>query len=109
MPANLILAGLSEYNFKNHVALYIGVDQKYLAAENILSQTYLNTIEQWTDDNLNSKKSNVMILNFTHNFQSATRLYTENSLLEVIQEKTLFRTIISSDLTCDYANYLKIV
>ena len=44
---NLILAGISENNFKNHVASDIGVDQKYIAAENFLSQSYLDTIEQW--------------------------------------------------------------
>ena len=99
---NLILAGLSEYNFKNHVASDIGIDQKYLPSENFLSQGYLDKIQQWTDDNLmklNPKKSNVMIFNFTRNFQFASRLYMENNLLEVVHETKLLGTLISSDVT----------
>ena len=41
---NLILLGLSEYNFKNHVASDIGVNQKYLCSANFQSQQYLNKI-----------------------------------------------------------------
>ena len=99
---NLILLGLSEYNFKTHVASDIGIGQKYLPSENFQSQGYLNRIEQWTEDNmmkLNAKKSNVMIFNFTKNFQFTSRLYMENNLLEVVHETKLLGTLISSDLT----------
>ena len=99
---NLILLGLSEYNFKTHVASDIGIGQKYLPSENFQSQGYLNRIEQWTEDNmmkLNAKKSNVMIFNFTKNFQFTSRLYIENNLLEVVHETKLLGTLVSSDLT----------
>jgi hypothetical protein len=92
----------AEYNFKTHVASDIGIGQKYLPSENFQSQGYLNRIEQWTEDNmmkLNSKKSNVMIFNFTKNFQFTSRLYMENNLLEVVHETKLLGTLISSDLT----------
>ena len=39
-----------------------------------------------------------MIFNFTEDFQFATRLYLENTLLEIIDETKLLGTIISTDL-----------
>jgi hypothetical protein len=99
---NLILMGLSSYNFKQHVASDIGVDQKFLPSENFKSQEYLNGIVQWTDNNLmklNSKKSNSMIFNFTKNFQFSTRLYIKDQLLDILPECKLLGTIITADLT----------
>ena len=48
---------------------------------------------------LNQKKSKVMIFNYTNDFQFSTRLYINNSLLEIINETKLLGTMISSDLT----------
>ena len=98
---NLILQGLSSYNFKNHVASDIGINQKFLPSENFKSQEYLSQIENWTAENkmkLNVKKSKIMIFNFTLDFQFSTRLYLENNLLETISQTKLLGTIISSDL-----------
>ena len=98
---NLILLGLSSYNFKSHVASDIGIGQHYIPSENIKSQENLNKIEAWTNENkmkLNSKKSKVMVFNFTTDFQFATRLYIEDSLLETVTETKLLGTIIQSDL-----------
>ena len=97
---NLILIGLSSYNFKHHVASDIGINQKFLPSSQ--SQQYLKQIEKWTHDNLmklNVKKSKVMIFNYTDNFQFSTRLYLENTLLDIITETKLLGTIITSDLT----------
>ena len=72
---NLVLIDLSSYNFRNHVASDIGIDQKYLASENIEAQSSLNKIVQWTKENkmkLNQKKSKVMIFNYTNDFQFST-------------------------------------
>ena len=44
-------------------------------------------------------KSKVTIFNFTEHYQFSTRLYLENTLLEIISETKLLGTIISSDLT----------
>ena len=99
---NLILIGLSSYNFKNHVASDIGVDQLFLPSENIQSQKTLDQIQEWTDDNkmkLNSKKSKVMVFKFTNDYQFATRLYMENNLLETVTQTKLLGTIIQTDLT----------
>ena len=89
---NLILLGLTSYNFRNHVES---------TNENIKSQNFLQQIQDWTASNkskLNVEKSKVMIFNFTENFQFTTRLFLENSLLEVIDETKLLGTVISSDL-----------
>ena len=67
----------------------IGTNKKFLSNENILSQQYLNRIETWAGDmkmKLNVKKSNVMLFNFTEDYQFNTRLYLENTLLEIINE-----------------------
>ena len=56
---NLLLVGLTSYNFKAHVASDIGVHQKFLPPANFLGQESLNRVEQWTRDNrtkLNVKK-----------------------------------------------------
>ena len=47
---------------------------------------------------MNVGKSNVMIFNFTKDFQFSTRLYLENTLLEIVNKTKLLGTIISSDL-----------
>ena len=98
---NLILCGLSSYNFHNHVASDIGIHQKYLPTENFQSQSYLAKIENWTTENkmkLNVKKSKIMLFNFTEDYQFSTRLYMENNLLDIITSTKLLGTIISSDL-----------
>ena len=47
---NLILLGLTSYNFRKHVASDIGIDQKFLPPENFKSQETLNKIVDWTSD-----------------------------------------------------------
>ena len=44
------------------------------------------------------EKNKVIVFNFTEDFQFSTRLYLENTLLEIINETKLLGTIISSDL-----------
>ena len=77
------------------------MDQKFLPSQNFQSQDYLTTIEDWTEQNimkLNLKKNKVMILNFTNDFQFSTRLYMEDTLLEIIPQTKLLGTILSSDM-----------
>ena len=48
----VMLAGiLSEYNFKQHVASDIGIDEKYVAPENLKTQDTLAKLADWTDEN----------------------------------------------------------
>ena len=99
---NLVAVGLSSYNFYQHVASDIGVDQLYLPSQNSLSQNYMNNICEWTEINkmkLNEQKSKVMVFNFTKNYQFSTRVHLNNTLLEIIRETRLLGTIVSSDLT----------
>ena len=98
---NLIVLGLSSYNFRNHVASDIGINDKFLPPQNIKSQENLDQIAEWTTRNkmkLNKKKTEVMIFNFTNDYQFKTRLYIEDSLLEIVSQTKLLGTIISSDL-----------
>ena len=86
---NMIVVGLSSYNFKQHVASDIGINQLYLPAEHIQSETYMNNISEWTEKNkmkLNEKKSQVMIVSETKNYQFSTRIHVDNALLETITE-----------------------
>ena len=98
---NLISAGISSYNFNLHVASDIGVNQSYLPSENICTQSYMDRIEQWTNDNqmkVNGKKTKLMIVNFTRNYQLSTRIYLEGELLEIVSETMLLGCVITSDL-----------
>ena len=98
---NLISVGLASYNFKQHVASDIGVDQSYLNTENILSQSYMDKITKWTMENkmkLNAKKTKIMVINFTRNYQFYTRILLENQLLEIVDETILLGCVITPDL-----------
>ena len=97
---NLVLIGLSSYNFRNHVASDVGINDKYLPSCHINSQNYLDQVENWTEVNqmkLNIEKSKVMVFNFTVDSQFATRLYIENTLLETVTQTKLLVTIIQLD------------
>ena len=59
---NLITFGISSYNVRNHVPSDIGTDQSFIPAENIRSQKYLDSVQQWTDEKkmkLNKEKTKV--------------------------------------------------
>ena len=79
------LAGLvSEYNFSQHVASDVGIDQVFLPAANYETQNTLDTISQWTDQNLmkiNAKKSYYMTFSRSE-IDFATRLSINNTILE---------------------------
>ena len=63
------LAGLvREYNFQEHVASDVGIDQVFLPPETYETQEHLNNITSWTNENmmkLNESKSNYMIFTRT--------------------------------------------
>ena len=46
---NLITVGLTSYNFHNHVASDIGINNSYIPSQNLNSQKYINNIESWTE------------------------------------------------------------
>ena len=65
----MILADLvTNYNFSEHVASDIGIDQLFLPASSYDTQQQLDSISEWTDVNLmrlNEEKSNYMIFSRT--------------------------------------------
>ena len=98
---NLISIGLSNYNFKLHVASDIAIGDQFLPADNFKGQSSLDQLIKWTQVNkskLNVKKSNYMIFNFTRDYQFSCRLQIEDNLLEPIKETKLLGMIITSDL-----------
>ena len=61
----------------------------------------MDNISNWTERNLmqlNEKKSKIMVINFTTNYQFATRISLNGSVLDTIQETKLLGTIFSSDM-----------
>ena len=61
----------------------------------------MNQISNWTNENqmqLNNKKTKIMIFNFTHNYQFTTRIFIQESLLDIIDEIKLLGVTVTSDL-----------
>ena len=78
---NLVTIGLSSYNFKNHVASDVGIDQYFMDPRNLRSQSYLSQISTWTENKkmkLNEDKTKIMIFNTTDNYQVTTRWTVNN-------------------------------
>ena len=96
------LAGiLIEYNFTDHVASDIGIDQKFLPTNRCKTQEITNSITSWTQDammKLNESKSNYMI--FTRSQQPFATRFTLNGVkLDQVSETKLLGVWLSSDLT----------
>ena len=99
---NMLACGLASYNFKAHVASDIAIGHNYLPAVNCKSQDYLNSVQKWTEEKqmiLNKNKTKVIIFNYTNKYQFGTRLYLDETLLEIVTETKLLGSLISSDLT----------
>ena len=96
------LAGLlTDYNFHLHVASDIGIDQHFLPSSSYGVQDQLNTISQWTEDNLmkvNEKKCNFMVFSRAK-VDFATRLKVNNSVIDNMNAIKLLGVWITEDLT----------
>ena len=107
---NLLSVGISSFNVKNQVPSDIATEDKFIPAENLKSQQYLDQISLWTKNNkmkINEKKSEIMLFNFTNDYQFSTRLSLEGQILDTVQEKKLLGTIITQDLKWDSnTNYI---
>jgi hypothetical protein len=82
----LVLVGeiLTEYNFKEHVASDVGIDQKFLPPQQLRMQQHLNSVAEWTDNNLmrlNEDKTNYLVFTRARQ-QFATRLTVNGKWLE---------------------------
>ena len=106
---NLINIGLSSYNFRDHVASDISINSHFVDKEHLLSQKYINTINEWTEKQkmeISSKKTKAMIINFTDNYQFTTRLQLHNRNIEVVDQMKILGTIVTNKLSwqenCSY-------
>ena len=89
----LLLFGglLSDYNFKDHIASDIGIDELYVPGLNLQTQKNLDNIAQGTDENmmkLNEKKSNYMVFSRSST-EIATRLTLNAQTLDRVEEVKL--------------------
>ena len=69
--------------------------------ERLLSQTYLNTINEWTKTKkmeLNEKKTKNIIFNFTDKYQVSTRLSLNDKNIETFDSVKLPETIVENNL-----------
>ena len=82
---------LTEYNFKQHVASDIGIDEFYVPATSLASQTNIESIANWTTENkmkLNEEKSNYMVFSRS-NTEFATRMTMNGNTLDRVEEVKL--------------------
>ena len=92
---------LIDYNFQQHVASDIGIDDKFLPPESYNMQDYIHKISDWTEDNLmkmNPSKCNYMI--FSRSKENiATRLNIGGTILERKSSQKILGVQISDDLS----------
>ena len=98
----VLLSGLlTDYNFYQHVASDVGIDQKYLPASNYTAQDNLNYIGNWTKENLmklNEAKCNYLVFSRSQeNF--ATRLSVNNRVIDRLSVTKILGVWISEDLS----------
>ena len=98
----ICLAGLlTDYDFSKHVASDIAIDQQYLPPEKYKLQESLDSISNWTQDNLmklNEQKCKYMIFSRSQS-KFSTRLQINNTNLERIQDMKILGVWISEDLS----------
>ena len=80
----MLANALIEYNFLEHVASDVGMDQRYLPAQGLETQLNLDKIALWTKDNLmRLKESKTNYIIFTRSWQEfETRLTVNNKLIK---------------------------
>ena len=101
---DLLTVGLTSYNIKQHVPSDINVHNQYIPGQNLQSQTWLDEINHWTEQQkmqINQKKTKNVIFNFTDKYQFSTRLQLKDETVEVLSSTKLLGTIISDDLKWD--------
>ena len=82
---------LTEYNFKQHIASDIGIDELYVPGASLSTQEVIGKICDWTSTNkmkLNEEKSHYMIFSRS-NTEFATRLTMNNKTLDRTEEVKL--------------------
>ena len=98
---NLLTIGISSFYLKKQVPNDVPLHNQIIPAESLQSQKWLNDINDWTVNQkmqINEKKTNTMLFNFTEKYQFSTRLQLNGKNVEVIDQTRLLGTIISDDL-----------
>ena len=92
---------LIDYNFQQHVASDIGINDKFLPPESFNIQEYINKISDWTSDNImkmNPSKCSYMV--FSRSKENiATRLNISDTILERKRSQKFLGIQISDDLS----------
>ena len=99
---NLVNIGLISYDVLSHIPSDVKTENNFLPPENIKSQGNLQKIETWTSKKLmqlNTKKTQYMIINFTDKYQFNTRLELGGNLLEEVSKARLLGVHIDNRLT----------
>ena len=96
------LAGaLQEYDFSQHIASDVGIQQKYLPPSRYTMQTTLHNLVQWTENNkmkINEQKSSFMIFSRSKT-DFKTRLSMNQNELDQVKTTKLLGVHISEDLS----------
>ena len=100
----VMLSGLlTEYNFKQHVASDIGIDEMYVPPTSLKTQDNLNTIADWTQLNkmkLNKDKTSYMVFSRSET-EFATRLNIEGDTIDRVEETKLVGVWLTTWLDWD--------
>ena len=101
---------LTEYNFKQHVASDIGIDELYIPANSLKTQGNLNNISEWTDVNkmmINEDKSNYMVFSRSET-EMATRLILNGQTIERKEETKIVGVWLTNETLCHFCIYIYI-
>ena len=101
---NLLSIGLASYNYKFHVPSNVPVNGFVIPSQNMETQKHINQISKWTKTNkmqLNKKKSNGMIFNFSNEYQFTSQIQMEGEVLELVSQTKLLGVIVNNTLTWD--------
>ena len=98
----MCLAGvLQEYDFLQHVASDMGIDQQFRTPSTFEMQSTLDNLAKWTSGNkiqINEEKFNYMMFNMGKT-ELFTRLTINNCKLDQVREAKLLGVWISKDLS----------
>ena len=101
---NLLTIGLSSFNMKEQVPSDIPTHGQFIDSSNLKSQTYLNQINKWTEEQkmiISEKKTKAMIFNFTDHHQFTTRLNLKGANIEIVDKMKILGTIVKTNLSWD--------
>ena len=99
---NLISIGIISYDILQQVPNDIQTHNQFVDNKKLLTQTYLDQINLWTENQqmiLSENKTKSMILNFTKNFQFTTRLQLKQKNVEIVDKIKILGTLVNNQLS----------